>query len=209
MTQPLLACPVAELDFALCLKNRRRYYDMVSFNHARVTGDKNVVPCVSRPASLMAGLTLAGAGLFLALLGPACRARSDQKSLAPGAADASPRAVHCLGRVLPGEKVLVLAAPPESIVKDLLVRRHDRVRRGQTIVIFNGFDAASRSTAILSWPLRTRLLSRSRKVLIGGFGAQVFQALSEDGLLDGTRGAFRFRSMNSQIATSTKTATTR
>ena len=30
---------------------------------------------------------------------------------------------------------------------------------------------------------------------IGGFGAQVFQALSEDGLLDGTRGAFRFRSM--------------
>lgn len=30
---------------------------------------------------------------------------------------------------------------------------------------------------------------------IGGFGAQVFQALSEDGLLDGVRGAFKFRSM--------------
>ncbi len=30
---------------------------------------------------------------------------------------------------------------------------------------------------------------------IGGFGAQVFQALSEDGLLDGARGAFKFRSM--------------
>jgi 1-deoxy-D-xylulose-5-phosphate synthase len=30
---------------------------------------------------------------------------------------------------------------------------------------------------------------------IGGFGAQVFQALSDDGLLDGARGAFRFRSM--------------
>jgi 1-deoxy-D-xylulose-5-phosphate synthase len=30
---------------------------------------------------------------------------------------------------------------------------------------------------------------------IGGFGAQVFQALSEDGLLDGARGVFRFRSM--------------
>jgi 1-deoxy-D-xylulose-5-phosphate synthase len=30
---------------------------------------------------------------------------------------------------------------------------------------------------------------------IGGFGAQVFQALSEDGLLDGLRGAFKFRSM--------------
>jgi 1-deoxy-D-xylulose-5-phosphate synthase len=30
---------------------------------------------------------------------------------------------------------------------------------------------------------------------IGGFGAQVFQALSEDGLLDGTRGAFKFRSL--------------
>ena len=30
---------------------------------------------------------------------------------------------------------------------------------------------------------------------IGGFGAQAFQALSEDGLLDGARGAFKFRSM--------------
>jgi 1-deoxy-D-xylulose-5-phosphate synthase len=30
---------------------------------------------------------------------------------------------------------------------------------------------------------------------IGGFGAQVFQALSEDGMLDGARGAFKFRSM--------------
>jgi 1-deoxy-D-xylulose-5-phosphate synthase len=30
---------------------------------------------------------------------------------------------------------------------------------------------------------------------IGGFGAQVFQALSDDGLLDGARGAFKFRSM--------------
>ncbi|WP_018406287.1 1-deoxy-D-xylulose-5-phosphate synthase [Methylocystis rosea] len=30
---------------------------------------------------------------------------------------------------------------------------------------------------------------------IGGFGSQVFQALSEDGLLDGMRGAFKFRSM--------------
>ncbi len=30
---------------------------------------------------------------------------------------------------------------------------------------------------------------------VGGFGAQVFQALSDDGLLDGARGAFKFRSM--------------
>ncbi len=30
---------------------------------------------------------------------------------------------------------------------------------------------------------------------IGGFGAQVFHALSEDGLLDGARGLFRFRSL--------------
>jgi len=30
---------------------------------------------------------------------------------------------------------------------------------------------------------------------IGGFGSQVFQALSEDGALDGVRGAFKFRSM--------------
>jgi len=30
---------------------------------------------------------------------------------------------------------------------------------------------------------------------IGGFGSQVFHALSEDGLLDGARGAFKFRSL--------------
>jgi 1-deoxy-D-xylulose-5-phosphate synthase len=30
---------------------------------------------------------------------------------------------------------------------------------------------------------------------IGGFGAQAFQSLAEDGLLDGTRGVFKFRSM--------------
>jgi 1-deoxy-D-xylulose-5-phosphate synthase len=30
---------------------------------------------------------------------------------------------------------------------------------------------------------------------IGGFGAQAFQALSDDGLLDGVRGAFKFRSL--------------
>lgn len=30
---------------------------------------------------------------------------------------------------------------------------------------------------------------------IGGFGSQVFQALSDDGLLDGARGVFKFRSM--------------
>jgi HlyD family secretion protein len=36
----------------------------------------------------------------------------------------------------------VLAASPESIVKDLLVHRHDRVKQGQTIVIFERFTAA-------------------------------------------------------------------
>ena len=47
-----------------------------------------------------------------------------------------------------------------------------------------------------------RRLAASHEVLItmeegsiGGFGTQVFQALSDDGLLDGTRGVFRFRSM--------------
>lgn len=30
---------------------------------------------------------------------------------------------------------------------------------------------------------------------IGGFGAQVFQVLSDDGLLDGARGVFKFRSL--------------
>ena len=47
-----------------------------------------------------------------------------------------------------------------------------------------------------------RRLATSHEVLItieegsiGGFSAQVFQALSEDGLLDGAHGVFRFRGM--------------
>jgi len=47
-----------------------------------------------------------------------------------------------------------------------------------------------------------RLLAANHEVLIvieegsiGGFGAQVFQTLSDDGLLDGVRGAFKFRSL--------------
>lgn len=90
----------------------------------------------------MAGLTLVGVASLMALLGSGCGEKSGEKSLAAAPADTSPRVVHCLGRAVPGEKVLVLAAPPESIVKDLLVRRHDRVKRGQTMVIFNRFDAA-------------------------------------------------------------------
>jgi HlyD family secretion protein len=112
---------------------------MASFNHVRVFGGKNVFPCASRPASSPGGLALVGAALLLMLLGPACGAKSDPKKLASIPADASPREVHCLGRIQPGEKVLVLAAPPGSIVKDLLVHRHDRVKRGQTVVIFDRF----------------------------------------------------------------------
>lgn len=80
--------------------------------------------------------------MLLTLFASSCGARSDHKALAAAPGDASPRVVHCLGRILPGEKVLVLAASPESIVKELLVQRHDRVKRGQTVVIFDRFTAA-------------------------------------------------------------------
>lgn len=80
--------------------------------------------------------------LLLTLLVVSCRAKSDANRPQSGARDDAPRAVHCLGRVLPGEKVLVLAAPPGSIVRDLLVQRRDRVKRGQTIVVFDRFASA-------------------------------------------------------------------
>jgi HlyD family secretion protein len=115
---------------------------MANLNHDRVFGGKNVFPRDARAASPRAALTLVGVTLLLMLLGPACGAKSDRKQPASIPADASPRAVHCLGRILPGEKVLVLAAPPESIVKELLVRRHDHVKQGQTIVVFDRFAAA-------------------------------------------------------------------
>ena len=81
------------------------------------------------------------AGLLVALL-PACGRGHARDGAEAAPADASARAVHCLGRVVPGEKVLALAAPPQSVVKELLVRRNDRVRRGQVLAVFRSFDAA-------------------------------------------------------------------
>ncbi|HRY42314.1 MAG TPA: HlyD family efflux transporter periplasmic adaptor subunit [Thermoanaerobaculia bacterium] len=81
------------------------------------------------------------AGL-LVVLAAACGKGRAREGAEAAPADAPARAVHCLGRVVPGEKVLALAAPPQSVVKELLVRRNDRVRKGQALVVFRSFDAA-------------------------------------------------------------------
>jgi len=77
--------------------------------------------------------------------------------------DAQPRPIHCLGRIQPGEKVLALAAQADSVVKDLLVRRNDRVRRGQTLAVFQRFEAASAAArqAEAEWHLAEVELERA------------------------------------------------
>jgi HlyD family secretion protein len=58
-----------------------------------------------------------------------------------------PRAVGCLGRVVPGDKVIALSGPYSMqgppVVKELVVRRGDIVKKGDLIARLDGFTAAS------------------------------------------------------------------
>lgn len=96
------------------------------------------------------------------VLYPACGRKP--RAADPAAAAEAARPVHCLGRILPGEKVLVLAAPSPSVVKELRVGRGDRVARGQTLAVFTSHDAAAAAARQAEAELRTVeiLLDRAR-----------------------------------------------
>src|SRR3954469_8969 len=45
------------------------------------------------------------------------------------------KAISCLGRIVAGEGALKIAAPPESIVGELLVHRGSKVARGDVLAV--------------------------------------------------------------------------
>lgn len=51
--------------------------------------------------------------------------------------------VTCLGRLLPGERVLRISALPQAIVKQLHVARGERVRAGQLLATLRDYDLAA------------------------------------------------------------------
>ena len=59
----------------------------------------------------------------------------------------------CLGRLVPGERVIQVAAPAGAIIKELRVRRGDRVKKGQVIATLRDEEA-----------LQTSVVQRRREV---------------------------------------------
>ncbi|HEY8213115.1 MAG TPA: transketolase C-terminal domain-containing protein, partial [Methylocystis sp.] len=99
------------------------------------------------------------------------------------------------GRVLrEGSQVALLSLGTR--LADALTAAQELANRGISVTV-----ADARFAKPIDRDLVRRLAANHEVLItieegsIGGFGAQVFQALSDDGALDGVRGAFKFRSM--------------
>jgi len=57
----------------------------------------------------------------------------------------APREVSCLGRVVPGERVIKVTASSQSVVKELRVKRLDQVKKGQILAVLLDHDSAMAS----------------------------------------------------------------
>ena len=53
-----------------------------------------------------------------------------------------PEAVSCLGRIVPGQRIMTVSAPDQSIVKELRVQRGSAVRRGDVVAVLRDYDQA-------------------------------------------------------------------
>ncbi len=93
--------------------------------------------------------------LLWAGLGPACRTKSEANNVEDPSGKGPSRVISCLGRIVPGEKVRALAAPPQAIVKELLVNRGERVTRGQILAVFMNAEAAEAAVRQAEADLRT------------------------------------------------------
>lgn len=112
------------------------------------TRDGRLRPMKNTAVGLVALLLWAG-------LGPACRTKSEGNDVTDASGKDPARVIYCLGRILPGEKVRALAAPPQAIVKELLVNRGERVTRGQILAVFMSSDAAEAVVRLAEADLRT------------------------------------------------------
>jgi HlyD family secretion protein len=53
-----------------------------------------------------------------------------------------PEWVSCLGRVVPGERVIRVTAAPQVVLKELRVKRWDHVKKGQVIAVLLDYDTS-------------------------------------------------------------------
>src|SRR5688572_16395750 len=93
-----------------------------------------------KPKYFILAALLVAVALSLVFLGANSR---EPQQVAPENRGPS-RMISCLGRLVPGEKVIRLAAPyamqGPSIVKELFVRRGDRVSKGGVVAKLQSFD---------------------------------------------------------------------
>jgi HlyD family secretion protein len=85
--------------------------------------------------------------LLLAL--SACSKKETLPSAAPQSAVGKKSKIVCLGRLVPGERVIQVAAPAGAIIKELNVKRGDRVKKGQIIATLRDEEALRASVVQL------------------------------------------------------------
>jgi HlyD family secretion protein len=75
-------------------------------------------------------------------LGCSTRSRPDKAGTPAARSGPLPAGVVALGRIVPGERVIHVSGPT-GVVKELLVKRHDRVSRGQVLALLLNHDNAA------------------------------------------------------------------
>jgi HlyD family secretion protein len=94
-------------------------------------------------ASTIVLMTAAG---LSSLIGAGCGSHAQPAVVSAGNAP-EPVGVSCLGRITPGDRAVKVSAPPDSIVKELRVRRGSRVAPGQELAVLRNYDVAAASLA--------------------------------------------------------------
>ena len=90
-------------------------------------------------------LSLLTLGMLLGVSG--CSREHGEPAVAASTAPVQPRAISCLGKITPGDRIIKIAAPPQAIVKELLVARGSHVRAGQKIAVLRDYDVAAAALA--------------------------------------------------------------
>jgi len=85
--------------------------------------------------------------IILLLSLSACSKKETLPSAAPQSSAGNKSKIVCLGRLVPGERVIQVTAPAGAILKELHVRRGDRVKKGQIIATL-GDEEALRASVV-------------------------------------------------------------
>jgi HlyD family secretion protein len=81
---------------------------------------------------------------LLAILCAGCGQRPQGTGVVAASAPPAktPEVISCLGRLVPGQRILTISAPAQSIVKELRVQRGSFVRRGDVVAVLRDHDQA-------------------------------------------------------------------